>query len=55
MADNGIQPKDIVHNADNKFIIHGKLIVVFVPYSISSKNKLSSLGVIMSVFIYDMV
>jgi len=42
-------------NADNKHVIHGKLTVVFLPYPFTLVYKLSTLGVIVRVFLHDMV
>jgi len=47
MVDNGIQPRDIVCNADNKRVTHGMLIVVFLPDPFTLVYKLSALGVIL--------
>ena len=46
LVHNGIQLPAIIHNADNQYLTHTKLMVVFLPYHFRSVYKLSALRLI---------
>ena len=54
-ADHYIQPSAIICNADHKPIIHGKLTVMLLPGPVTLVYLLSTLGVIVRVFVHEMV
>jgi len=55
-ADHEIEkPSAIVGNADKNRIIHGQLMMVFVPYPFALVCELTTLGVKPSVIVHDMV